>query len=60
MACGTLHLRFQPTPILETLGRMGLARALLLRFIDKIDFPSRGTIQTKKNLSWPVGLGNVY
>ncbi len=38
------------------LGRNGSGKSTLMRMLGKIEFPSHGTIYSKRSFSWPLGL----
>lgn len=42
------------------LGRNGTGKSTIMRMLGQIEFPSEGTIKSKKNFSWPLGLGGGF
>lgn len=60
---GTRHYLFRDVNLtipeginVGILGPNGAGKSTLLRMLGGIDYPSSGTIETPKNISWPVGL----
>ena len=45
-----------PETNIGILGRNGSGKSTLMRMLGKIEFPSRGSIYSKKSFSWPLGL----
>jgi capsular polysaccharide transport system ATP-binding protein len=42
------------------LGRNGAGKSTLMRMLGKIEFPNKGMIDSRKNFSWPLGLGGGF
>ena len=42
------------------LGRNGAGKSTLMRMLGKIEFPNSGKIASRKNFSWPLGLGGGF
>jgi len=42
------------------LGRNGTGKSTIMRMLGKIEFPNKGTIESKNSFSWPLGLGGGF
>ncbi len=42
------------------LGRNGAGKSTLMRMLGRIEFPTRGTIESPHTFSWPLGLGGGF
>lgn len=42
------------------LGRNGTGKSTVMRMLGQIEFPNKGTITSKKNFSWPLGIGGGF
>ena len=45
-----------PAVNIGILGRNGAGKSTLIRMLGKIEFPTKGSIYSKKSFSWPLGL----